>query len=167
MIVEGPTSNDNGGLDYDGTCTVSGGVLVAMDSGGMAQYPGSGSTQNSLAVTYTASQSAGTSFALTAENGSVVVSYTPSKAYRCVIISTPELSPGSLLYALQRGACSGQETEGLITGGTLSGGTELTQVTLSSAVTSISSDGGTVSAGQGMGGGQIPGGNGAGRGFGF
>ena len=167
VIVEGPTSGADGALDYDGTCTVSGGILVAMDSGEMAQYPGSGSTQNSLAVTYTASQSAGTAFALTAEDGSVVVSYTPSKSYRCVCISTPELTRGASYTLYRGGACSGQGTEGLITGGTLSGGTELTQVTLSSAATSISSDGGTVSAGQGMGGGQFPGGNGAGRGFGF
>ena len=39
VLVNGPTNNGNGSLDYDETFDISGGTLVAAGSAGMAQMP--------------------------------------------------------------------------------------------------------------------------------
>jgi len=46
LIVHGPIYNMNGAVDYDGSFTISGGLLVAAGSAGMAQAPGGNSSQN-------------------------------------------------------------------------------------------------------------------------
>lgn len=45
VIVNGPTENMNGALDYDGSFLISGGTLVAAGSAGMAQEPSVDSSQ--------------------------------------------------------------------------------------------------------------------------
>lgn len=64
ILVCGPTGNGNGALDYDGSCEITGGILVAAGSSGMAEAPGSSSSQCSLMVTYSSTQPAGTPLAL-------------------------------------------------------------------------------------------------------
>lgn len=66
ILVCGPTGNGNGALDYDGSCEITGGILVAAGSAGMAEAPGSSSSQCSLMVTYSSTQPVGTPLALTA-----------------------------------------------------------------------------------------------------
>lgn len=90
--VDGPTGNGDGALDYDGTATITGGILVAVGSSGMAQNFGTGSTQGSILLNFSAgSKSAVT---LTDAAGNVLVSYTPSKTYNSVVISCPGLVKG-------------------------------------------------------------------------
>jgi hypothetical protein len=43
VVVNGPTEQMNGALDYDGTFNISGGTLIAVGSAGMAQAPSAGS----------------------------------------------------------------------------------------------------------------------------
>lgn len=136
VLVEGPTNDGNGALDYAGGCTISGGTLIAAGSAGMAQAPGADSTQPVLMVTYTEDQAAGTVIRLTDDSGEEIAAFTPKKNYRSVVISVPALAEGSA-YIL----CAGD--------------TELTSLTLSGTVTSISSDGSA--AGGGLGG-AMPGG---------
>jgi hypothetical protein len=58
-IVNGPTDNGNGALDYTGSFKVSGGTLIAFGSVGMAEAPGTTSTVNSVMVNLTTVQQAG------------------------------------------------------------------------------------------------------------
>lgn len=44
VIVEGPSDNGNGALDYNGSYTMTGGTLLAIGSSGMAMAPSSSST---------------------------------------------------------------------------------------------------------------------------
>ncbi|MET1138571.1 dockerin type 1, partial [Bacillus subtilis] len=60
VIVNGPTNSGNGALDYDGTFEISGGYLVAAGSSGMAQGTSDASTQNTIVMTFPATQKAGT-----------------------------------------------------------------------------------------------------------
>ncbi len=101
VLVEGPTNDGNGALDYAGACTVSGGTLIAAGSAGMAQAPGSGSTQPVLMVTYTESQAAGTAIRLTS-GSEEIAAFTPEKDYRSVVISAPGMTDGGT-YALYAG----------------------------------------------------------------
>ncbi|HML36811.1 MAG TPA: carbohydrate-binding domain-containing protein, partial [Bacillota bacterium] len=59
VLVNGPTDNGNGALDYDGVFEISGGTLLTAGSSSMAMAPSTGSTQYTIANTVGA-QTAGT-----------------------------------------------------------------------------------------------------------
>lgn len=138
LLVSGPTDNGNGALDCDGTFTITGGVLAAAGSSGMAEAPAASSSQGSLMVYYTSTQKAGATVTLKDSGGNSVLEFTPAKAYQCIVISIPNMKSGAS-YSLY------------------SGGAKLTDVTLTDTVTNISDSGQAVSGNQGMGGGR-PGG---------
>lgn len=162
VLVNGPTNSGNGPLDYLGTCEVTGGILAIAGSSGMAQAPGDTSAQNSLMVYYASTQKAGTLVNLADESGNSVLSFSPSKDYQSIVISTPDLEQGRTYTLSSGGSCDGEVDDGLYTGGAYSGGVKLTDVTLYERVTTISDSGAQVSGR--MGGGRVgPGGAGAAR----
>jgi hypothetical protein len=101
VYVDGPTENNNGALDYDGSFTISGGTLIASGSSRMAQAPNINS-QPSILIYYSSTQAAGSTITLKDEEGTIVATYTPSKQYDSVVISSPKLSVGSI-YTLYSG----------------------------------------------------------------
>lgn len=121
VYVSGPTSDGDGALDYDGTAYVTGGVLIAAVSGGMAQNFGeSGSTQGSILLTYNETLT-GTVRVLDAE-GTVLAEYTPTKEYRSVVVTAPGMVPGGT-YTVEAGSDSREITlSGLIYGTSGMGG---------------------------------------------
>lgn len=135
--VSGPTNSANGALDAS-PATISGGVLIAAGSSGMAVTFDSSSDQCSLMYTYQSTQSAGTLITLTDANGNVIVSYAPDKKYQNVVISSPDMVSGST-YTLYSG--------GSVSNGTLSGGTQVTTITLSGVSTTTGSSGGMTTGG--------------------
>lgn len=148
VIVDGPTSNGNGPLDYTTSFNISGGLLIAAGSSGMAQNVSSTSTQCAVLV-YT-SGSGGTVFNISSSEGKNIVTYKPSKQYSCVLVSSPLLEKGVTYTVATGGTCTGDSTDGLYTSGTYSGGITAQTYTQSSVVTSAGSGGGM---GGGMGGG--------------
>ncbi len=163
IIVNGPTNNGNGPLDYNGTSKITGGILVAAGSSGMAQAPEDTSSQNSLLVYYSSVQKAGTLVNLSDTAGNSILTFAPSKDYQSIVISMPELQQGKTYTLSSGGTCSGTSVNGRYTGGTYTSGTKLTAVKLSSALTRISDDGSAVTGqnamGVGPGGGQPPNGS--------
>lgn len=101
VYVSGPASDGDSAIDYDGTASITGGVLVAAGSSGMAQNFGSDSTQESIMVKVD-SEDAESTISLTDSEGNELVSWQPDKGYTCVIISTPELEKGET-YTLKTG----------------------------------------------------------------
>ncbi len=162
-LVDGPTNNGNGALDYAGTATISGGTLVAAGSYGMAQNL-TGENQSSLLFVFSSNQEGGTPISLFDSNGGLVVSYTPSKAYQCVIISTPSLKTDSDYSVATGGVATGADVHGFTLLGSVSGGSEITSFTLTESSQSVSDTGAAVSGGMGgmgdMGGMQPPTGDG-------
>ncbi len=146
IIVNGPTNNGNGPLDYNGTSKITGGVLVAAGSSGMAQAPEGSSSQNSLMVCYSTVKKAGTLVNLSDEDGNSLLTFAPPKDYQSIVISTPKLQQGKTYTLSSGGTCNGKNVDGLYTGGTYKAGTKLTDVKISSALTSISEDGSEVTA---------------------
>lgn len=140
--VNGPTSDGNGALDYDGVFEISGGTLLTAGSSGMAQATTTGSTQYTIANT-TGSQAAGTTVKLVSSSGSTIASFTPSKKFAHVVISTPDIKNGETytLYA---------------------GNTEIETFTISSIVTGDTKAGGMQGTNQGGQGPEIQGGQGGG-----
>lgn len=90
--VDGPTNDGNGALDYDGEFVITGGTLICVGSSGMAMSPSNNSTQNS-ALIYLSSTSSG-------EIKIGDITYTPSKNYSSILISSDQLEIGET-YSVQ------------------------------------------------------------------
>ena len=101
VYVSGPISGDNGALDYDGEGQITGGIVVAVGSAGMAMNFGDTSTQGSI-LTNNVKGEAGTEIVLKDVVGATLVSYTAEKAFGSVVISCPGLTVGST-YTLSVG----------------------------------------------------------------
>jgi len=150
VLVNGPTNNGNGPLDYLGSFNISGGFLVAVGSSGMAQAPSNDSTQYAVLQNLNAMQAAGTLVHIETTAGENVLTFLPSKEYQSVLISSPDLQNGESYVLYTGGSSSGTPVDGLITDGTYTPGTQTANFTISSIIT-----------GQGTGG--FPGGPGGGR----
>jgi hypothetical protein len=137
VIVNGPTANNNGALDYDSSFTLSGGFLIAAGSSGMAQAPGSQSSQYAVAVTFQSARSANTLFNLQTSGGESIVTFAPAKAYQTVVISSPDLARGTTYSVYYGGSSSGTAVHGLYEGGTYTPGTRYTGFTISNMITSV------------------------------
>ena len=111
VVVEGPTNDGNGALDYGIDAVVSGGTLIATGSAGMAQAFGSASTQSFLYYSFDQTISAGTEVTITDEDGSEVYVFTPGKDFRNIIYTAPELEKGAV-YEIAAGSGSGTAEAG-------------------------------------------------------
>lgn len=136
VIVNGPTSSGNGALDHL-SFQITGGILIAAGSAGMAQAPGTTSTQYSVMLNLASSQSANTMIHIETKDGRDILTFAPTKNYQSVVFSLPELQDGSTYIAYSGGSSSGNEIDGLYSGGEYTPGTELYTFTVSSIVTSV------------------------------
>ena len=157
VLVNGPTESMNGALDYgDGqanTFTISGGLLVAAGSVGMAVAPGTGSSQYSVLVNLTSAQPAGTLFHLESVAGDPVVTFAPVKAWQSVAFSSPDLAKGSTYAVYVGGADSGTVNDSLIDGSVYTPGALFQSFTVSTITTQVGQAGGGPGGPDGPGGG--------------
>lgn len=91
VVVYGPTNAGNGALDYDGTFTVEGGILIAAGSSGMAMGISDTSTQPAVMMNFTDTQAAGTAVNLSLGEEKILASVAPEKDFQTILISTAEL----------------------------------------------------------------------------
>ncbi|MGN7414785.1 carbohydrate-binding domain-containing protein [Paenibacillus sp. SAF-068] len=162
VIVNGPTDNGNGALDYDGTFEISGGYLVAAGSSGMAQGTSEASTQNTIVMTFPSTQKAGTLVHVQDSEGNNILTFAPAKEYQTVVVSSPDLKKDGSYVIYSGGTSTGKAVDGLYTDGTYSGGTQVVAFQSTSNVTWVN-ESGVTTANTGMGG---PGGGGGQGGFG-
>ena len=141
VIVNGPTANNNGALDYAGAFNITGGFIVAVGSSGMAQAPSTSSTQYSVMHTFPSPQAAGTMVHIETKDGEEILTFVPTKAYQSVLLSSPELKNGSTYMVYSGGSSTGTVTDGLYSDGTYTAGTQVTSLTISSMVTGAGSGG--------------------------
>lgn len=135
--IDGPVNDGNGALDSGSEILVNGGILVAAGSSGMAEIPSEDSKQNSLAVTFSQANSANTPIILADSNGKAIMSYTPTKEYSSVVISSPEIKTGEEYNVYYGGSCSGNSENGLIINGDYSESELLETITISQSVSQI------------------------------
>jgi hypothetical protein len=141
VIINGPTSNANGALDF-GTFKMTGGYLLAVGSSGMAQAPGTSSTQYVVMVNFTSAIAAGTMIHIQTQAGEDVLTFVPTKVYQSVALCSPELQKGTSYAVYTGGSSTGTVVDGLYSGGTYTAGTQYTTLTISSIVTTIGTTGG-------------------------
>jgi hypothetical protein len=149
VIVNGPTANNNGALDYSGAFQITGGFLVAVGSSGMAQAPSPSSTQYSVAMNFPSPQTADTMVHFETEEGEEILTFVPTKAYQSVVLCSPELENGSTYVVYSGGSSTGTVADGLYSDGTYTAGTEITRFTISSVVTGAGSYSGGFPGGPG------------------
>ena len=106
LLIDGSSNGGNGALDYDGTGTITGGTVIALDQPGMAMNFGFASTQATALVTLDSQQAAGNVVTLTDAEGNVLLTYTARKAFQSVLVSCPNMAVG-LTYTLT----AGEETQ--------------------------------------------------------
>ncbi|HOS17756.1 MAG TPA: carbohydrate-binding domain-containing protein, partial [Clostridia bacterium] len=142
-LVSGPVNDGNGAIDYMAGGSVTGGVVVAAGSSGMAEgFVEEGSAQCSLLVSGL-SASGGTRVTLADAAGNVVVSFVPAKDYASLVVSAPALVQGET-YTLYMGgdlAGAGTDANGYAASGTLSGGTAFASIELDALATRYGSGG--------------------------
>lgn len=160
-VVSGPTSNGNGALDYNGDFVMSGGVLVAAGSSGMAQAPSDSSTQYSIAMSFSTAQQAGTLVALKDSKGNTIAAFAPEKQYETVVVSSPELKKDGEYTIYSGGTASGTLSDGLYKDGEQKDGTKVVGFTTANSVTWLNESGVTEARSGHQGG---PGGQGGQRG---
>ncbi|KOY14406.1 carbohydrate-binding domain-containing protein [Paenibacillus xylanivorans] len=162
VIVNGPTDNGNGALDYDGNFEISGGYLVSAGSSGMAQATSEASTQNTIAMTFPETQKAGTLVHVEDSEGNNILTFAPAKDYQTVVVSSTDLKKDGSYVIYSGGTSTGTAVDGLYTDGTYSGGTKVVAFQSTSNVTWVN-ESGVTTANSGMGG---PGGGRGQGGFG-
>lgn len=154
VIVNGPTNNGNGSLDFS-SFDISGGYLITAGSSGMAQSPSTSSTQYSVMYNFDMMQSAGTLVHIETENGEEVLTFAPAKEFQSVVVSSPELVNGSTYVVYLGGSSTGTPIDGLYSDGSYTAGSQVASFTISSMLTTLGAAGGF-----GPGGGMPPGGGG-------
>lgn len=92
ITVDGPTNSGNGSLDYNGTASITGGTIIAAGASGMAENF-SEATQGTVLVNFNQSINGG-EITVTDSNGNTVLSFTASKSFNSVIVSSPDLVKG-------------------------------------------------------------------------
>lgn len=152
LIIHGPTANNNGALDYDGTFVMDGGFLVAAGSSGMAQIPGTNSSQYAVLINFTSTYEAHTLFSLQDDSGNEIVTFSPEHRYQSIALSSPELAPGINYNIYIGGSSTGSVFAGLYEDGKYTAGNLYKTFTITGIITTIGNTGG-------------PGGPGGPRGF--
>lgn len=119
LYISGPTSNGDGTIDCDGSAAITGGIVVAAGSTGMAENFGTASTQGSILVNL--SGSAGQTITLKDSDGNILASFTPAKAFGCVVVSAPGVAQGGTYTIAAGGASTTVTMESLIYGSGMGG----------------------------------------------
>lgn len=115
LLVFGPTDNGNGAIDFgDGNCsmTISGGVLLAVGSSGMAET----ATNAGQAVfdgSFRSSMAAGTLIGLCDADGNLLCGYRLPKAISSIVFSSSALTAGKT-YTLVQGGTAEADTDGVL-----------------------------------------------------
>ena len=137
LLVNGPTANMNGALDYDRGFKITGGLVVATGSAGMAQAPDTTSTQRSILVNFSAAQKAGTLVSVRGSDGKVLVTFSPTKSFQSLAFSSPALANGATYDVYLGGSSTGTVTDSLYEGGTYTPGTKYGSLTTSAITTRL------------------------------
>lgn len=149
LLVNGPSSSNDGAFDYDLEATVTGGTVLMVGSTGMAQNFTSGTQPFSFS---SVSGSAGQSVAVVDGEGTVVASLTSARQFGMVLASSPAFVEGGSYSIVVGGVVSDADADGYAEGGAVDGGSATdaqASTTASGGVGGLGSDGNPLGAGQG------------------
>ena len=90
IYIDGPISNGNSAIDYDGKFDITGGLIIAVSGDEMVQNIFSSSGYG--VVMFNLDNSYNGKISLVSSSGSEIISYSPSKKYSNVAISTASIN---------------------------------------------------------------------------
>ncbi len=140
IIVHGPPSQPEVGVDVNGLFRVTGGFMVVSQINSMmVELPSSSqSTQRSVLVRTNQYIQAGTLFHIESTTGTYLLTFAPAYRYSAIFLTSPDLTAGTTYRVYTGGTCTGGVLrDGLYTGGTYSGGTLRTTFTSSGMVQTV------------------------------
>jgi trimeric autotransporter adhesin len=138
VLVHGPGSAPEVGVDVNGTFLVNGSFMVISQfNSNMIEVPSNSSTQRTVLFKTTTSISAGTLFHVETSGGTSVLTFKPARTYSSILFSSSSLAAGTSYKVYTGGTCTGTLQDGLYTGGTYSGGTLKTTFTSTSMVQTV------------------------------
>ena len=151
VIVNGPTDNGNGALDYDNEFNISGGTLISAGSSGMLQATSESSSQNTLKIVMN-SLEGGNIIRIESEDGKELLTFAPSKKFSSLVVSSPEINTGTTYKVYIGGTCTGEIKDGVYEDGDYENGTEIGSGIVESSITSINEEGVSLNTMRGPGG---------------
>ncbi|NPV55073.1 MAG: carbohydrate-binding domain-containing protein [Anaerolineae bacterium] len=137
VIVNGPTQQMNGALDYIGGFKMMGGTLVAAGSAGMAQAPDDSSSQNVVMINFIGAQAAGDLVRIQDGSGASILTFAPSKTYQSIVFSSPALASGATYDIYLGGSSSASAADGLYQDGTYTPGSQYANFTVAETITML------------------------------
>ncbi len=137
IILNGPKTGGNGIIDHDGSCSVTGGMLIGAGTSDMLEMPGNSSTQKTAAIVFSGAQKAGTLVCITDSNNNVIAAMSPEVDFSCIILSSAALNEGETYKVCIGGTAEGESIHGYYKKAAVSGGEEYTSFTVSGAVTYV------------------------------
>lgn len=127
LFISGPSDSANSAVDYESSAEISGGVVCALGSRGMAQNFTSAAGQSVFLTTFE-TQDGGVPFAVSDSDGNVIVMFTPEKSYDSALVSAPSITEGKT-YTLTTGGNFSEANEfGAALSGTYDGASVLSTV---------------------------------------
>lgn len=141
VLVDGPTSNGDGALDYDHTANITGGTLVAAGSSGMVQAITASDNKSTLNLYFTETQKANTLVSITDESGNLVCAYKPTKDFQNIVIYNSDILKNKKYTVSVGGTITGESVNGYYESGTVTGAEKLCTFTPTSSITSITDTG--------------------------
>ena len=139
LVVHGPPSQPEVGLDVNGTFAMTGGfTAVAQINSNMIEVPAAASsTQRSVMIKTNTTITANTIINVQDTAGNSLLTFKPVRNYSSVLFSSSGLAAGTTYRIYTGGTCTGTLRDGVYTGGTYSGGTLRTSFTSSSLVQTV------------------------------
>lgn len=138
VIVHGPPSQPEVGLDVNGTFLITGGfIAVAQINSNMVEVASSSSTQRSVLIKSSAVIAAGTLLHIEDASGTSVLTFKAARNSSAILFSSSALVAGTSYKVYTAGSCTGTLKDGIYTGGTYSGGTLKTTFTSSSVAQTV------------------------------
>lgn len=114
VVIDGPVKDDDGPLDYgyenDGVCRISGGIVLAIGSAGMAETFDEESSQCSFRYIAKEPYEAGSEIVISGADGHEIYRHVAAKKGASVVFSAPSLVKGNV-YILR---IDGQDKEILL-----------------------------------------------------
>ena len=135
-IVNGPTNDGNGALDYDYECVINGGTLISAGSSGMLQSASTNSDNYTMTIVFDSNIN-NEIIHIEDESGNIVLTFKPSKTAKSLVFSSVLLKSGETYKIYIGGSYSTADIDGLYIDGTYSKGTLYKEVTLESKVTTV------------------------------
>jgi len=127
LIVYGPVENMNGALDYENSCTYTGGTVLAVGSSGMAQSVTAEGTGAVLA--FRVSMPADTLLSIKDAEGNDIIAFSAPKTYSSVVYASDLLTKGEKYTVSYYGENNGIVMDYIYSGANTTGASQLGTIT--------------------------------------